>query len=403
MRAFSASFALVLAAALPAAGSWESTGPEGGPIERVVEDPSTGDLYAATYGSPVTVLRSGDGGLGWTRVGSYSGYAFSLAACPDGRLVAGGSSYAYVSTDGGATWTSRSVSGVYLWDMEAHPTDPDRLIAAGYSWTGSPNMVFAQSDDGGMSWTTRTVASDTYGYCIDWCRAATDTIFIGGFVRSSYDPALYRSTDGGSSWTMVSEPSWGSDYYLYGVAVHPTDPDVVCAGTYYHLFRSEDCGESWTQTASKYYNYEMAFSPADPSRVYSGAYNDVYYSSTGGAGWSSSATGPEGRMESVAPSLGEPLSAYAAGDGGFYRTVDGGVTWTPHTEGMAIGTVLGMQAAPSDRDVVYLSMENMGLYRTEDHGSTWLPLDQPLSCGDVCGFTVSPSDPDVVCALEGYG
>ena len=63
--------------------TWEAIGPEGGYLRAMAVAASNEDIiYAATYGSVATVVKSIDGGDSWSVVGTISGYVFSMAVDP---------------------------------------------------------------------------------------------------------------------------------------------------------------------------------------------------------------------------------------------------------------------------------------------------------------------------------
>ncbi|MEM1110485.1 MAG: glycosyl hydrolase [Pseudomonadota bacterium] len=121
--------------------------------------------------------------------------------------------------------------------------------------------------------------------------------------------------------------------------------------------------------------------------------------------------GPEigGRSIAVAGSSARPQEAYfGATGGGLWKTVDGGETWTPVTDGqIATSSIGAVEVAPSDPDIVYIGMgesqlranvlQGDGVYRSADAGKTWqhagLKESQTISA-----LRIHPQDPDTVYA-----
>lgn len=84
--------------------------------------------------------------------------------------------------------------------------------------------------------------------------------------------------------------------------------------------------------------------------------------------------------------------AYLASDSGFFRSADGGLTWTQQMPGLASAVAIGVDGA--DPNTVYAAvpfpLASLGLYKSTDGGKTWTPLninpylafypDTPISC-----------------------
>lgn len=120
-------------------GTWESTGPEGGEITAILQsNQSTEVLYAISGYNPTQVVRSDDGGGQWEVISQFTGSVpYDMTMTADGRLVAAGSSRAWTSSDGGYTWSVASYSNTIFYDLQAHPTEGNRVYAVGYKYDGS--------------------------------------------------------------------------------------------------------------------------------------------------------------------------------------------------------------------------------------------------------------------------
>jgi photosystem II stability/assembly factor-like uncharacterized protein len=385
---------------------WESTGPEGGRIRHVVQSPTDGDLFATTGSNPTRVLKSTDDGSNWSTVGSFSGYDYCLTAGPDGTLWAAGGSV-YESTDDGVTWTSHS-TGMTIYSLAVHPTDPNTLYGCGYDYVGSTwQMTFAKSTNGGSTWTLEClIPTQSFGRCVAVSASNPSIVYAGGYsgTSSPYDPRLFKSTDGGATFSEVVSSAWSGDYYMNSLAIHPTNSDIVLACSQYAIFRTTNGGTSWVEEASYYRALGTNFSLVNPNVVFAGGTSTVYRSLDAGASWTSTAPGLDGNyFESVPIDYSTSSQVYTGGTLGFWRSTDTGGNWSLHTSGLNIGDVLAMQPAPSLPSRIYLSILDQDLYMSTDAGANWSTLPTPLSCGDVCAFAVHPTNSNMVLALEGTG
>jgi len=404
-------FLLLLLLSPPLSADWESVGPEGGQISYLAQSTVDPDvIFALSGSSPAKVMRSDDLGLTWNMAGTFNGSPYSLAMNPSGTLMCGASSYFYYSTNGGASWSSVYQANTIFNDIAPHPTNPQTVYAAAYRYNGTNwQMTFCKSTDGGASWTYLPLinTSDTsYGYGIAVSESNPQTIYVCGYLYSSstYAPKLFRSTDGGVSFTEVTPSGCSSEYYAYSVAVHPTNPSIVLLGTLYGIWRSTDGGTSWSDVSSTVYNYSLTFSPANSDIVIAGGYNGVHRSTNAGASWTTSTSGITGTgLCDVVAHSGDQTKAFTGSTAGFFRSVNTASSWTLSNSGLVVGRDMAIAVAPSQQSLVFKQMQGAGVWKSTNYGAAWTPLTMPLSCGDFCGIVFDPANPATILALEGSG
>ncbi len=403
---------LVVFLILTGYGPWTALGPEGGDINSPVQSPTNPEeLWAFSGSNPIQVVHSTDGGLTWEVLSSITGgTAYDFAICSDGDLVAAGSSRTWRSTDGGFTWTDSYLSNTIFYDIVAHPTDPDQVFGCGYAYDGSWKFSFMHSTDGGLTYTVTYVSlpgtySYSYGRSIAIGKSDPSVILLGGYGYSTtdatYEPLVMKSTDGGASFASVTPPEAASQYYFYGVGVHPANPDILLAGSLQSMYRSTDGGTSWTKVAaSQSYNYRICFSDADPDLVVAGGSSRLYRSADGGVTWSSVTSGLDGSdIQWVVPSWSSTDIAFTGSSAGFYRSTSGGTSWTGSNEGLLVGKVLAMAES---QGWIFMNMEDMGVFKTPASATVqWEEVSTPLSCGDFCDICADGAG--TLLALEGSG
>ncbi|MEZ4698944.1 MAG: glycosyl hydrolase [Rhodothermales bacterium] len=167
-----------------------------------------------------------------------------------GEKNASRSSYAgtgiYRSDDGGKTWTHRGLAETHrIGRIVLHPTDPNTLWVAASGHLYSPNAERGvyRSDDGGATWTRTLFIDDTTGaidlavdpgnpevlYAAMWHRTRSAWDFVEGGATSG----IYKSIDGGKTWTLASGAGsgfpGGEGIGRIGLAVYPDNPRIVYA------------------------------------------------------------------------------------------------------------------------------------------------------------------------------
>ncbi|MCU0290656.1 MAG: hypothetical protein MUF10_01505 [Thermoanaerobaculaceae bacterium] len=195
---------------------------------------------------------------------------------------------------------------------------------------------------------------------------------------------VFRSDDRGTTW--VSAGLAGSE--VFSLAIHPDDPDTILAGSVRAIFRSTDRGASWEPARvdmAVYRVLDIAFSPSNPNVAYAATDEGVYVSADGGMSWHASAGFCGGYRRGltfyVLPHPTEPQTLYATGaSAGVCLSRDGGATWTPLDGSGGAGWRARPVMEPGHPNVI-LAISDIGVVRTQDGGQTWSPtaVDIPLT------------------------
>lgn len=388
-------------------GEWELTGPEGGEIMAILQSTQDAEtLFAISGTNPTQVVTSVDYGATWSTISEFSGSTASdMVMTASGILVAFGSSRTWVSSDNGLTWDDYYFSNTHFQDATAHPTDGNILFAAGRAYNeGAWKMTYFYSSDAGITWDETELVSSSntsYGHSVAVSTSNPDIILVGGYesVGGLSTPYVFKSMDGGAVFTDISPP--GASYYFYGVAIHPSNPDILLAGATTKIYRSDDGGVTWSAGLSQYYNYDISFSEVDSDIVMAGG-NDskIYLSNDAGQTWSTVTTGLSGEnIKWVVPDAANSSLAYTGSSSGFYSSADGGLSWNENNTGLVLGNVMSMETLG---DEILLNMEDLGLFRAEEgEVANWTEVAMPLDCGNFCSMEAIGAD--TILAFEGSG
>lgn len=392
-------------------GQWQPVGPPGGDFRALAMAKANDNIqYLAASGSYGMIWKTTDAGNNWNPAGAVGTTVYALAVDPvNANIVyAGGYSNIFRSTNGGVSWTPQTLPATtrYAQGLAVHPTSSATIMASCYYYANSfYHAGFLKSTNSGANWTSVSLAADTsYGLGLAVDPTNPDNIYVCGYYRNAGAsiPAVYKSTDGGSTFAATGAVSTGS--YCRSVVVHQTNSDYLYAGTDDAIFRSTDRGTSWATAASVSYNYSLATTPANANLLYSGGYGVIYRSTDAGATWTSQGTGLHGGyFYGLAAARSNANAVYGANNTGFYRSTNTGGGWACAHNGLLSAPVTVMANAPSAPGTIYVDNEGASMYRSMNNGAAWIQLTKPLSCGSVCAFAIYQNDPNTVLALEGSG
>ena len=346
---------------------WRGIGPpRGGRVVAVAGDPR--DEMTFYFGaSGGGVWKSTDGGAYWENVSdaffktapigaiavSESDpnviYAGMGEACIRGNVIHGDG--VYRSTDGGSTWAHIGLEDTrHIGRVRVHPQNPDLVYVAALGHAFGPNQqrgVF-RSRDGGTTWEQVLFRSENTGaidlsldpnnprvlYAAFWQTIRTPWTLSSGGPESS----IYKSTDGGSTWTDLSDrPGLPKGIKgRIGVAVSPARSGRVWALVEAEeggLFRSDDGGETWERISEDrdirqrpwYYMHVFA-DPQDPETVY--ILNLRMWKSTDGGRTFTQITTPHGDNHDLWIDPRNPQRMIEGNDGGACVSFNGGASWS---------------------------------------------------------------------------
>lgn len=238
---------------------------------------------------------------------------------------------------------------------------------------------------------------------------------------------VYRSNDAGRTWANVG---LRDSYHIGRIAVHPRNPDIVyvaALGSGFGpspdrgVYRSTDGGASWSRVlfvSDKAGAIDVAMDPANPRVLYAATWeaarkawtivsggpgSGVYKSTDGGDTWQPLIGGlPKGVKGKIglAVSPVRPERVYAlveAAEGsGLYRSDDAGVSFQYVNPDRRLTTrafyYIHLIAHPSDEDGLFVAAHGSWLLRSTDAGRSFTTIDGDTH-GDYHALWVNPKDP----------
>ncbi|HEY4439955.1 MAG TPA: hypothetical protein VGN14_05835 [Candidatus Elarobacter sp.] len=344
---------------------WRSIGPavSGGRVATVAGtdlDPHL--FYAGAAGGGV--WKSADGGISWRPVfdqaGTQSIGAIAIApknandvwvgtgeAWPRNDVIPGDG--IYHSTDGGRTWNNVGLkASSQIARILIDPRDPKHVVVAalGDPFRDSVERGIFRTTDGGATWEKTLYNGPSVG-ASDVVRDPQnpDVLYAGmwRFRRSSWHldsggdgDGIYRSTDGGASWTAVTGNGLpGGATGRIALAIAPSDHKRIYAlieSPAGILWRSDDAGATWAMTSSNtlvnerpFYYSRIVVDPHDENHLFSVSVR-LAESRTGGKTWHASGRRLHGDHHDLWISA-DGKTIVEANDGGVGLSHDNGGNW----------------------------------------------------------------------------
>jgi hypothetical protein len=237
-------------------------------------------------------------------------------------------------------------------------------------------------------------------------------------VYAAGDGGLFKSTDGGTTWTLlhVGSPDISTVRLL---VIGPQHPQClyVRGGSYVGgggLFKSRDGGETWSLLPAPARLQTLVIDPQHPTVLYGGVFNEGFFKSVdGGVNWTMIGVQPgvtswHIEVSTLVLDPTNPATLYAGAlDGGVLRSTDAGTTWVTILEAgdnqpvedardLRIYSVNGIAAAPTQPTTLYVSTQGRGILKSTDGGTKWQELDRGLLY--VLAVTIDPTAPAILYA-----
>lgn len=409
----------------------------------------------------VRLYRTTDGGDTWTRFSDLpagSGHIFALqfVSTSPGRVLAAAGNGIFLSDNDGLTWRAVTAGLPRSGDSDGndsngiHPIDMAGSESKGVFYATFPSSFdkagnFAgglyRSGDGGATWRPGgrdglfiDAAKPTQFFQVATAESDPSCVYLvmrGPLTLNPHDTGismLYRSDDGGDTWqaTLFQHPDqpgynvvntswntrqWGWQRHVSGIAVYPTNPDVVTASSSSCFLISRDRGRTWRQIHApdgtisgqpggglqimSVWNYY--FDPHD--------YDRRYIASTDFSGWFASKDGTvweqhiegnpwnqnsyalaidpdvKGRLWAAASTTHDiPTWKYQRGlgtyRGGVVLSNDGGRTWLSEEvnkglPGRSVTDIWLDPRSPVEARRLWVAVPGHGAYFSQDGGKSW--------------------------------
>ena len=294
------------------------------------------------------------------------------------------------------------------YDLEVDPVDSQILYVALSTIFDSTDACMFKSTNGGQNWFDITPAGLTVPYIkqVQVSTANHEIVLIG-----TSEDGVFKSIDGGSTWLPKNEGLRSG-----GIACIAVDSltGIIYLGTYYQgIYRSTDNGESWeeiSQNLNSGWFGELAIGFNNPNLGYVAGYSGFFRTDDGGNSWQIVDAGmpPDHGASAVELDRYDPANVYMAvfsrtlyptPGTGFYRSTDEGTSWEFFNSGLPDDitySAIAIAYGPEPERRIFLASYE-GLFYSDDIGETWDRCSGGLPpYAEVIEIDVAPSDQDIV-------
>jgi len=341
----------------------------GGRSVAVAGDPANRlTFYFGSTGGGV--WKTEDGGNNWRNVSDgffATGSVGALAVAPSQpetvyagmgeHAIRGNTSHGdgvYRSDDGGATWRHLGLAATrQIANVIVHPSNPDVVYVAalGHAWGPNEERGVYRSRDGGTSWDRVLFVDENVGAGdLEMDPSNPEVLYAGMWEARRYawglraagpGTGLYKSTDGGDTWTnLTNKPGLppGENRGRIGVTVSGADSNRVwlimeAEDDQSGVFRSDDAGATWELVSQRaellqrpWYYHRIHAHPGDPEQVYI-QNTKLWHSTDGGQTYTEIPT-PHGDSHDLWIDPRDPARMIEGDDGGGTVSFNGGGSWS---------------------------------------------------------------------------
>ena len=313
-------------------------------------------------------------------------------------------------------------------DLVIHPEDDNVwyvAVGSGGVWkTENAGTTWESLFDGQGSYSIGALTLDPQNPHIVWVGTGEN---VGG-RHVGYGDGIYRSADGGKSW---QHKGLKASEHISKIIIHPDEADVIWvaaqgplwrSGGERGIYKSTDGGETWTRTLGDdewVGATDLAMDPRDPDVLYAATWqrhrnvasymgggpgSGLHKSTDGGVTWTKFSRGlPRSNMGKIglAMSYHNPDHLYAAIEldrrtGGVYMSRDRGASWTKQSNAVAGGTgphyYQELYTSPHAEGRLYLM--DVRVQISDDHGQTFRRLPERDKHSDNHAIAFRMDDPD---------
>ncbi|MEM9548417.1 MAG: fibronectin type III domain-containing protein [Bacteroidota bacterium] len=351
--------------------------------------------------------RSTDGGANWTIKSTWNGSGgvqevhadkHALEWQDNNTLWEGNDGGIYKTTNDGDNWTDRTSNLVISQLYKIGVSEQDNKVIGGLQDNGT------KLRNNNSNWT-----DEIGGDGMDCAINPNDASVLYG---SLYYGDIRRSTNGGSSWTNISnaipEESGENAAWVTPYVLDPSNPSTIVVG-YENVYRSTNQGNSWAKIGDNLTSSTLLYAdiaPSDSDYIYVGRASSMWKTSDGGTNWTSpGGPGSSTAMVKVSPTNPETLYAVRQrynSNSQVYKSTNGGTSWTSITGNLPSIPANCIAIHDDGDETIYVGMD-VGVYYRNNNTSDWVLFNTDLPNVQVSEIEIKEQTNEIYIATYGRG
>ena len=251
---------------------------------------------------------------------------------------------------------------------------------------------FSKTTDGGATWTSRTITSLASGLELNQISGVSDMIAYAAFADTKNGGALISKTvDGGVTWTTsfnTPDPGWANVINFWDAQTGVWTGDPSGSPKAFEIYTTTNGGTNWNKKTAPAPNNAAEYgipsvSAVNGNHIWFGTTNGrVYHSPDKGNTWTVGSTNAPGTIN-----LTKVVTAIAFQDGNtgfaivndtYYKTTNGGATWAVFNSFTGIPYTSSIAYVPGTTNTYYSvgdKSSSTGSSYSQDGGNTWINID----------------------------
>jgi photosystem II stability/assembly factor-like uncharacterized protein len=282
----------------------------------------------------------------------------------------------YTSADGGKNWEllyNFNKPKLFVDHIIVDPRDSQTIYVAAHRHKESGG--FFKSVDGGHRWRESSELKNEALHSLTQSDADPNVLIAGTFN------GIYRSDNSGDTWTELPTNSTPGLVHVESLAIDPRTANTIYAGTWYLPYKSTDGGQSWKSIKNGIIDdsdiFAIDIDPRDPNHIIASACSGIYESANGGGQWSKVQGIPSRsrRTRAIVQHPSIPGLVFAGTTEGFWRSERGGSkdSWMVTTSRQL--EVNSIAIHPSRPQTIYIGTNNYGVMISTDGGKNFVPTN----------------------------
>jgi photosystem II stability/assembly factor-like uncharacterized protein len=282
----------------------------------------------------------------------------------------------YTSADAGKSWEllyNFNKPKLFVDHIIVDPRDPKTLYVAAHRHKDAGG--FFKSVDGGRKWRESPELKNEALHSLTQSDSTPNVMIAGTFN------GIFRSDNSGDSWTQLPTYNTPGLVHVESLAIDPRTANTIYAGTWYLPYKSTDGGQSWKSIKNGIIDdsdiFAIDIDPRDANHVIASACSGIYETANGGESWTKVQGIPSQSRRTRAivqhPSIAGLV--FAGTTEGFWRSERGGKpdSWMVTTSRQL--EVNSIAIHPSRPQTIYIGTNNYGVMVSIDGGKNFVPTN----------------------------